>query len=139
MIRLMQLESTCSKDYVPLAEILGKFFQIRDDYKNLRSNSYAQKKGSCEDITEGKFSFPIVHNMHKDPESKVVGSILRQKVDNERMKDVVLICLESTRSFEYTERMLEDLARQARILILEMDDGRGKAQKLLNFVKTLQI
>lgn len=127
------------RDYVPLAEIFGKLFQIRDDYKNLRSDSYAQKKGECEDITEGKFSFLFIHSMHANPESKVIGNILRQKSDNDRMKDVVISCLNATGSFEYTERVMKDLARDARLLIMGTDDGREKCGVILNLLKILEI
>jgi geranylgeranyl diphosphate synthase type 3 len=114
-------------------------FQIRDDYKNLRSDAYAQKKGACEDIKEGKYSFLIVHNMHTDPESKIVRSILRQKTGNDRMRDVFLCCLNSTGSFEYTERVLEGFAQYAERLIITMDDGRGKSDMMLNLVKMLRV
>ncbi|CBF87199.1 hypothetical protein AN2611.2 [Aspergillus nidulans FGSC A4] len=48
----------------------GRFFQIRDDYMNLRNSSYAQQKGCCEDLDEGKFSYPIVYCAAKYPDFK---------------------------------------------------------------------
>lgn len=54
------------RDYVPLANLIGVIFQIRDDYMNLQSSQYADNKGFCEDLTEGKFSFPIVHSIRAD-------------------------------------------------------------------------
>ncbi|KAJ5381157.1 terpenoid synthase [Penicillium cataractarum] len=104
-IRLMQLESTCSRDNIQLVEILAKLYQIRDDYKNLRSDVYAQQKGVCDDTTEGKFSFFIVHNVQVDPDSKVVRNVLQQKTDDGRIKESVILCLESTHSFQYTEEV----------------------------------
>lgn len=41
---------------MPLVDLLGIIFQIRDDYQNLQSDLYAKNKGFGEDITEGKFS-----------------------------------------------------------------------------------
>jgi len=35
--------------------------QIRDDFANLCLKEYADNKSFAEDLTEGKFSFPIVH------------------------------------------------------------------------------
>jgi hypothetical protein len=56
---------TC-RDYVPLVNLISIYFQIRDDYMNLQSSEYADNKGYCEDLTEGKFSFPVVHGVRAD-------------------------------------------------------------------------
>lgn len=48
---------------IPLVNLIGLLFQIRDDYMNLQSGDYAENKGYCEDLTEGKFSFPIIHSI----------------------------------------------------------------------------
>lgn len=39
----------------------GLYFQIRDDYCNLSLKEYSENKSFCEDLTEGKFSFPMIH------------------------------------------------------------------------------
>lgn len=31
---------------------------------------YTDTKGYCEDITEGKFSFPVIHSIHSDPSNR---------------------------------------------------------------------
>ena len=45
----------------PFSFNLGLYFQIRDDYCNLSLKEYSENKSFCEDLTEGKFSFPIIH------------------------------------------------------------------------------
>ena len=50
-----------NSDFVPLVNLISILFQIRDDYMNLASTEYGDNKGFCEDLTEGKFSFPVVH------------------------------------------------------------------------------
>ena len=78
-------------DYIPLVNLLGVYFQIRDDYMNLQSTEvcphqlltnstvifslqYAHNKGFAEDLTEGKFSFPIVHGVRANPSNRQVLS-----------------------------------------------------------------
>jgi geranylgeranyl diphosphate synthase type 3 len=73
-VRLMQLLASSPRDYVPLVDILGIHFQIRDDYMNLFSLRYEENKGFAEDITEGKFSFPMIHYIHAHPESRQLQS-----------------------------------------------------------------
>ncbi|KAH9976101.1 isoprenoid synthase domain-containing protein [Lactifluus volemus] len=53
-------------DYVPLVNLIGIWFQIRDDYMNLQNDQYTTNKGFAEDLSEGKFSFPVVHGIHAD-------------------------------------------------------------------------
>lgn len=48
-------------DCVPLVSTIGLLFQVLDDYLNLQSTAYTERKGLCEDLTEGKFSFPVIH------------------------------------------------------------------------------
>ena len=48
-------------DYTYLVNNLGLYFQIRDDLLNLVDEEYMKGKSFCEDLTEGKFSYPIIH------------------------------------------------------------------------------
>lgn len=75
-IRLMQLFSDNKDDYTKLAATLGLYFQIRDDYMNLVSKDYMKHKSHCEDLTEGKFSFPIIHAIKTYPNDNQVMRIL---------------------------------------------------------------
>lgn len=50
-------------DLIPIVNLIGLLFQILDDYMNLQSSKYAENKGFAEDLTEGKFSFPIIHSI----------------------------------------------------------------------------
>ena len=55
------------RDYTPLVNTIGLLFQIRDDYLNLTSTAFTANKGLCEDLTEGKFSFPVIHSIRANP------------------------------------------------------------------------
>ncbi|GFG39107.1 hypothetical protein Cfor_12241, partial [Coptotermes formosanus] len=66
----MQLLSDNKVDLSRLTRILAQYFQIRDDYCNLCQEQYSKEKGYCEDLTEGKFSFPIIHAVTSHPNDR---------------------------------------------------------------------
>lgn len=118
-----------NSDCVPLVDLLGTIFQIRDDYQNLQNEQYAKNKGFAEDITEGKFSYPIVHSIRSSAANGSSGSselmnILRQKTDDEAVKRYTICILEKTGSFEYTRRKLMELMAAARAVLA----GFGSAE-----------
>jgi geranylgeranyl diphosphate synthase type 3 len=127
-IKLMQAESRSLVDCVPLVNIIGLVFQIADDYHNLFSKEYTANKGMCEDLTEGKFSFPVIHSVRSNPGDMQLLNILRQKTENEEVKRYAVAYMESTGSFDYTKKVLEVLIARARRMADEVDEGRGRAQ-----------
>lgn len=127
-IKLMQAESRSLVDCVPLVNVIGLIFQIADDYQNLFSRAYTANKGMCEDLTEGKFSFPVIHSIRSDPANMQLLNILRQKTTDEEVKRYAVAYMDSTGSFEYTRRVLAVLIERARRMADELDEGRGKAE-----------
>ncbi|KAH7883324.1 isoprenoid synthase domain-containing protein [Phlebopus sp. FC_14] len=116
-VRLMMACATKNADvnYVPLTDLIGIWFQIRDDYLNLQSNVYTEKKGFAEDLTEGKFSFPIVHGIREAPRNRQILSVLQQRPKSPTLKLHAIEYLKnSTHSFEYTLAAMRSLERQAR-------------------------
>ncbi|KAK3089041.1 hypothetical protein FSP39_000346 [Pinctada imbricata] len=118
-VRLMQLFSENKQDFKPLLDALGLFFQIRDDYANLKSKEYENNKSYCEDLTEGKFSFPIVHAVLSSPESSQILSILRQRTTDNDVKKYCVECLHRAGSFDYTKESLIELEERIYRLIEE--------------------
>ena len=102
--RLMQSESHTGRDLTPLVSVLGLMFQVCDDYLNLKSTTYTKTKGLCEDLTEGKFSFPIIHSIRADPTNHELLAILKQKPHEAEIKSYAVSCMERTGSFEYTRQ-----------------------------------
>ncbi|KAJ9165334.1 Geranylgeranyl pyrophosphate synthase [Coniochaeta hoffmannii] len=127
-IKLMQAESRSLIDCVPVVNIIGLIFQIADDYKNLFSKEYTDNKGMCEDLTEGKFSFPVIHSIRSDPTNLQLLNILKQKTEDEGVKRYAVAYMERTGSFEYTRRVLDVLTTRAKRMIDEVDEGRGRAK-----------
>uniref|UniRef100_A0A0K8TSQ4 Putative geranylgeranyl pyrophosphate synthase/polyprenyl synthetase n=1 Tax=Tabanus bromius TaxID=304241 RepID=A0A0K8TSQ4_TABBR len=113
-IRLMQLFSENKSDFSKLTAVLGLYFQIRDDYCNLSMKEYSENKSFCEDLTEGKFSFPIIHAIQNQKSDRQVLHILRQRTHDVEVKKYCINLLEKLGSFEYTRNTLERLDLQAR-------------------------
>ncbi|KAK0913859.1 geranylgeranyl pyrophosphate synthetase [Friedmanniomyces endolithicus] len=111
-------------DYIPLVNTIGLLFQILDDYLNLASPVYTSHKGLCEDLTEGKFSFPIIHSIRSDPSNLTLINILKQRTEDEDVKRWAVGYMEGTTgSFAYTRRVLRGLNRRAVGLVGEVDEG----------------
>ncbi|KAJ3192607.1 Geranylgeranyl pyrophosphate synthase [Entophlyctis luteolus] len=73
-VRMMQAMSEVKEDFVPLVDMLGIHFQIRDDYLNLVSDEFTTNKGFAEDLTEGKFSYPVIRHIQSLHMATVAGS-----------------------------------------------------------------
>ncbi|XP_046392536.1 geranylgeranyl pyrophosphate synthase isoform X1 [Ischnura elegans] len=116
-IRLMQLFSDNKDDYTKLASILGLYFQVRDDLCNLAMqevSQYQDNKSFCEDLTEGKFSFPIIHAIRSQPDDNKVMNILRQRTRDIEVKKYCVSLMDRYGSFAYTRQLLEQLDSEAR-------------------------
>ncbi|MGH0128786.1 UNVERIFIED_CONTAM: hypothetical protein FKN15_046598 [Acipenser sinensis] len=119
-VGLMQLFSSNCRDLKPLLDTLGFFFQIRDDYANLSSKEYSENNSFCEDLTEGKFSFPTIHAIWTCPKSTQVQNILRLCTENVDIKQYCVDYLEKVGSFTYTRQTLHDLEAESYSLIEDL-------------------
>lgn len=138
-VKLMQAESKNLKDCVPLVNLIGIIFQIRDDYQNLSSPEYSHNKGLCEDLTEGKFSFPIIHSIRAEPGNLQLLNILKQKPDDEQVKRYAVSYMEGTGSFEYCRKVLSTLTDRARRLVEELDEGSKKGKGVLKILDKIGV
>lgn len=138
-IKLMQAESSVAIDCVPLCNTIGLLYQIRDDYKNLSDTTYTQNKGLCEDLTEGKFSFPVIHSIRSDPSNLVLINILKQKPTDDEVKRYAVKYMEKTGSFSYTRKVLRGLAKQALLLVDDLDKGRNEADAIRKILDKMQV
>jgi geranylgeranyl pyrophosphate synthase len=126
-----ELPSQVQASLTHLVTLVGIYFQIRDDYQNLSSDEYTAQKGFCEDLDEGKISFPLVHYMNSLPERKtlLVREMMQQRRDKGRMtvqqKRLVLKCLEEGGSLGYTRDKLRVLHRQCTMEIARLEEMMG--------------
>lgn len=137
-VRLMQLFSGETRtDYAELTSLLGLYFQVRDDYANLCMEDYASNKSFAEDLTEGKFSFPIVHAIRQHPEDTQIMNILRQRTTDIEVKKYCVSLLEKSGSFAYTLRTLEDLDQKVREQVEKLG-GNVNLMALMDELKNWQ-
>ncbi|KAI4737795.1 geranylgeranyl diphosphate synthase 1 [Aureobasidium sp. EXF-12298] len=134
-IKLMQAESSVPIDCVPLCNTIGLLYQIRDDYKNLSDTIYTQNKGLCEDLTEGKFSFPVIHSIRSDPQNLVLINILKQKPQDEEIKRYAVKYMEKTGSFA----VLRGLAKKALALVDDLDKDRNEGEAIRKILDKMQV
>ncbi|KAL4891158.1 isoprenoid synthase domain-containing protein [Aspergillus ambiguus] len=127
-LRLIQDESDINLDCTQLVNLLGIIYQIRDDYLNLQGHDYSENKGFGEDITEGKFSYPIIHSIRSAPDDLQLRSILRQKPEDVEVKNYAIQIIDSNGSFEYCRQKLLALNAQASNMLNELDDAQNSAE-----------
>ncbi|KAI2642335.1 isoprenoid synthase domain-containing protein [Xylaria nigripes] len=138
-VKLMQSQSTTAYNCLPLAELLGQVFQIADDYKNLVNVDYTQKKGLCEDLTEGKFSFPILHSIRSNPSSLELLHILAQRPTDIDTKKYAVRCIEKTGSLGHTKELVSVLIGKARREADSIDPGSGKSKSMHALLGKLEL
>lgn len=132
-IDLMQVFSENKIDLSPLVNDMGLYFQVRDDYANLVSDEYEKNKTFAEDLTEGKFSFPIIHGIRTEKDS-LIRAILRQRTTDFQVKKYCTSLLKNIGSFDYTESVLAGLE----VSVMEKMKGLGGNPVLEAMVKELK-
>ncbi|BAE64279.1 unnamed protein product [Aspergillus oryzae RIB40] len=132
-----QHNSTITLD--SLVSLLGQYFQIRDDYKNL-TEDYAIQKGFCEDLDEGKYSFPLVHALTTQPRNFQLRGILRESRNTGGMslplKQCVLEQLKQAGSMEYTHLILGKLMKDIMCEIGSLEQKTGCSNWVLRLLMT---
>ncbi|KAM7196549.1 Isoprenoid synthase domain containing protein [Rhypophila sp. PSN 637] len=111
-----------------LVSQVGIYFQIRDDYQNLNSEEYTSQKGFCEDLDEGKLSFPLVHYLNTAKNTLQVREILKQRRTDGTglslpLKRLVLKRLKDSGGMEYT---LDTLTRTRK----HIDESIGRLERM---------
>lgn len=103
-------------DLIPLANILGIIYQVRDDFMNLLDDRYSVMKGILgEDLTEGKLSLPVLHALNdlgRESTSPLHSILFGIKLINERqahpqlITDAITFMRKNTESLQFTQKLL---------------------------------
>ncbi|PYH68713.1 bifunctional terpene synthase/polyprenyl synthetase family protein [Aspergillus vadensis CBS 113365] len=86
-LRVMEIESKTEPcpDLMHLITLMGRYYQIRDDYMNLTSDEYTETKGYCEDLSEGKLSFPLIHALQNSPAADMMRGLLFHRENGQEL------------------------------------------------------
>ncbi|KAL3233760.1 Geranylgeranyl pyrophosphate synthase BTS1 [Nakaseomyces bracarensis] len=102
---------------VPLGNLLGIIYQIRDDFLNLADEHMMENKGYADDISEGKLSFPIIHGLNfakdQDNGNTLLMDILQSKKKDDGTKRIAVNYLQNkSKSLSYCRIVLQKLNSQ---------------------------
>lgn len=123
-----------AKSLLTLATTLGILFQIRDDYQNLASADYADAKGFAEDLSEGKWSFPVLHAVYADAGNPFLVDIVKSRTENVEVKKRAVRYLEGMGSLRYTRETMGELEREVKQRMEELG-GNGGLEGILARLK----
>ncbi|XP_018339613.1 PREDICTED: geranylgeranyl pyrophosphate synthase-like [Trachymyrmex septentrionalis] len=137
MVKLLKLFSTYEKDLLSLVDTMGLYRQIYDDYYNLRHNK-TNENSYCDDLTEGKMSFLIIHALRNNPDDKKIINILRQRSKNIEVKRYCIKILENYGSFKYAKDVLDKLEKKLRTEIDRLG-GNPLFEQLMDDLSMLKI
>lgn len=137
-VRLLQTGSPNSIDLVRVANAMGLLYQVRDDYLNLVDENFQKTKGFAEDVSEGKFSFPILHALtapQHTANADELRSILLLRTTDAGIKREAVDIIAAAGSLAYTKQFIAHLAEQCRALITDLE--LSNPQPLLQVVDVL--
>lgn len=128
---------------IPVTNLLGIMYQIRDDYLNITDKSYAHLKGVAgEDLVEGKLSLPILHCLHQKREGPLHHYIFdlshHERVDLVDKRQECIQYMHDAGLLQYTLDMLHECRKELHKMI--NDDAlvdRDSASVLLDIVNSL--
>lgn len=122
-------------NFSPLVNNLGLYFQIRDDLINLADEEYFKSKSFCEDLTEGKFSYPIIHCVRKDESDTRLLSILKQRTEDTDVKRYAQKMMKEAGSLHYTREKCISIKKD----IVSQIEALGGNAPLLSLIEKLDV
>ncbi|KAL3445805.1 isoprenoid synthase domain-containing protein [Aspergillus insuetus] len=126
-------------DLERLMQLFGRLFQVRDDYQNLRDETYTKQKGFCEDLDEGKLSFPVIACCEADPSARAsmlkLLSLKKQgKHVSEAQKMQMLRLILDSGALHRTWEVIQCLTEEIRVALGVVEDRvevRNSALRLI--------
>jgi len=141
-VGLMQAFATTNTttNFSPLVNNLAIYFQIRDDFINLADEEYMKSKSFCEDLTEGKFSFPIIHCIRQQAKQPNGGdtrllNILKQRTEDVDVKHYAQSMMREAGSLTFAY----EKCRSLKLEIIDQIEALGGNPPLLKLLHMLDL
>lgn len=71
--RLVQECGRNNQDFSNLTALVACFYFIHNDYSDFVFSDYSEGKNFCDDLTEGKFNFPIIHAINEKSNDEILS------------------------------------------------------------------
>ncbi|KAE8137275.1 isoprenoid synthase domain-containing protein [Aspergillus pseudotamarii] len=147
MLRIMEIEAntTPNERLRHLITLLGRYYQIKDDYQNLASDEYTAKKGFCDDLSEGKFSFPLIHLLEQSPNASTLHKMIFDRPPvvegemSEATKSYIIAQMEEIGSLQYTRQVLDDLMDSIWEMVEKVEEAMGENIGFKTLCKILKL
>ncbi|RDA93524.1 hypothetical protein CP533_4005 [Ophiocordyceps camponoti-saundersi (nom. inval.)] len=144
---LRMLTSAVGKEFdtfTNLARLLGRWYQVRDDYLNLVGGEYTKQKGFCEDLDERKLSYPVICCCARDSfVREVILGIFRQRASSSAAQSTsmpteskvqILTLLKQSGAFDETFSLVKALQRDVEAEICCLEESLGRSNPLLRLI-----
>jgi geranylgeranyl diphosphate synthase type 3 len=92
-----------------------------------------KSKSFCEDLTEGKFSFPIIHCVRQDESDTRLLSILKQRTEDTDVKRYAQGLMRQAGSLAYTRKKCSEL-KDAVVADIEAFGGNPPLARLIEIL-----
>ena len=129
-----------------LVTLLGRFYQVRDDYQNLQDDTYSETKGFCEDLDEGKVSYPVISCCSADPVARdIILGIFRENANpnakglSKSTKVYMLRLIDRSGAFEDTWSMVQKLFKESSETLDSLEEAAGQANPVLRKIISMLI